>query len=183
MENQIEYLIPVQTDQFPAKIRRYIRGYNLIPAQTDQFPACTEVISVAIKNNEKWEILPYIDTMTPNNIEELRENGYGYAVMDRSIFVFPKTQKEVLGGLKIYGIYKLRPLNENSTEKDIGFALQDYDLIIQQAKILIYEQKKLWNERNIAIQDLENMWNIYKSNFYRDKWPYFQKIPYFNNFL
>lgn len=75
VENQIEYLIPMQTVQFPA---------------------CTEVISVAIKNNEKWEVLPYIDVMSPNNIEDLRENGYGYAVMDRSIFVFPKTQKEVL---------------------------------------------------------------------------------------
>lgn len=43
------------------------------------------------------------------------------------------------------------------------------DLLILEAKAIIYEQKALWNERNIMLADLENAWNRYRNNFFREK--------------
>lgn len=145
-------------------------------------PRMTELVNVEVKYSADWqyEVLPRIGYNTPFNIEDAKKNGYGYYLADRSVFIFPAPKNTVIGWIRLYGTYEPAPITNTSVERDILIPEDQYEILLYEIKALVYEVKKLWNERNDAINMVDKLWNTYRSNFNRDKGFVYMKEPSYN---
>lgn len=143
-----EYLYDILT----TNLWQWQQEYEL-SRQSETTKGMAKVISVALKKkpDAKYEPLYAIQIGNRQNLSEYPDR---YSVRDNSIFLSYTPENDVIDGLRIEALVHPKKLTLQSTEEDIGIPREVQEIIITVAKMLVYEQKKLWNEYNIAVNDL-----------------------------
>ncbi len=166
VKDQIEYTIP--------KYRTYV-----VNSITYVVPKCSEVIQVAVKTWQATGFTPLAPTSirNPYDIEGMRQYWSGYTVIDNSIFIFPVASENITGWIKIYGIYEPPDLQESSTASELAIPEENHELLIQETKVHVCEARQLTEKLNFARAESERLWNVYRDNFIRQRWPYINQEP------
>lgn len=150
--------------------------------RTSSVPWMVEILNVAIKytaNDTEYTPLKLTNDTYPRDMDFMRDNlaVRGYKVADNSVFIYNAPNVNITAGGKYGVILDYPDITTSSTEDDMKIPLVAHELMIAFTKPLIYENRKLWNEKTIAENDLEKAKEEARKAIDRTKWPMYSEMP------